>query len=78
MKVGAVAINSFGRWIAGGVPFEAAKSIVKDMDNIQLSGEEKRAAAVARLKEFGYGLAGFLVNLAVELAVAWLREQQKK
>lgn len=77
MKVGAVAINSFGRWIAGGVPFEAAKGIVKDMENSDLSGEEKRAAAVARLKELGYGLAGFLVNLAVELAVAYLKEQQK-
>lgn len=78
MKVGAIAINLFAKQMVGGVPFEAAKGIVMDLQNRDhLTNEQKRAAAVARLQELGYALAGFLVNLAVELAVAWVKEKQK-
>ncbi|MEC4750009.1 hypothetical protein [Methylomicrobium sp. Wu6] len=77
MKVGAIAINLFAKQMVGGVPFEAAKGIVLDLQNRDMTNEEKRAAAVARLQELDYALAGFLVNLAVELAVAWVKEQSK-
>jgi len=77
MKVGAIAINLFAKQLVGGVPFEAAKGIVQDLNDKDMTGEQKRAAAVARLHELGYALAGFLVNLAVELAVAWLKERSK-
>ncbi len=77
MKVGAIAIEQFGRWLIGGVPFAAAKGIVTELNDSDLSNEEKRARAAEKLKSFGYQLAGFMVNLAIELAVAWLKEKQK-
>lgn len=77
MKVGAIAIEQFAKWLVGGVQFEAAKGIVKDLQDKDMTNEEKRIHAVARLKSFGYALAGFLVNLAIELAVAYFREKAK-
>jgi len=78
MKVSAIAINSFAKWIVGGVPFAAAKNIVTELNDTDMTGEEKRQAAVKTLKTFGYALAGFLVNLAIELAVAWVKAQSSK
>jgi len=78
MKISAIAINSFAKWIVGGVPFEAAKGIVTELNDKDMTGEEKRQAAVKTLQTFGYALAGFLVNLAIELAVAWVKSQSNK
>ena len=77
MKVSAFAIEQFGRWVVGGVPFAAAKNVVAALEGSDLSGEEKRQAAITQLRTFGYQLAGFLLNLAVELAVAWLKSKRK-
>ena len=78
MKVSAIAINSFAKWIIGGVPFEAAKGIVTELNDKDLTGEEKRQAAVKTLQTFGYALAGFLVNLAIELAVCYIKNNNPK
>lgn len=75
MKIKAMAINLFARQLIDGVAFESAKRIVTDLDSKDISNEDKRKIAVETLKTFGYALAGFLVNLAIELAVAWLRSK---
>ena len=40
-----------------------------------LSGAEKRQAVKAFLLDSGCSLAGFLLNLIIEIAVAWLEAQ---
>ena len=75
MKVKAIAINLLARQLINGVAFEQAKRIVTDLDDKDISNDDKRKIAVETLKAFGYALAGFLANLAIELAVAWLRSK---
>lgn len=77
MKIKPFVIERFANWLAGGTAFEAAKQIVADFDDPAIPGHEKRAAAIDAFIAIGYGLAGWVVNLVIELAVAWLREQQK-
>lgn len=78
MNVKATAINLFANRIIGGREFGAAKDIVATLEDMSIPGEEKRRLAVARLEQIGYSLAGFMLNLAVELAVAWLNFQLGK
>ena len=75
MKIKAIAINLLARQLINGVAFEQAKNIVTDLDDKDISNEDKRKIAVETLKSFGYALAGFAFNLAIELAVAWLRSK---
>jgi len=78
MKINAIAINSFAKWLVGGVPFESAKRIVAGLNDRDMTGEMKRGLALEELKALGYSLAGFLMNLAIELAVAYMKEIGKK
>lgn len=78
MKVKTIAINLLARQLIDGVAFESAKRIVTELDDKDISNEDKRKIAVETLQVFGYALAGFLVNLAIELAVAWLRSKMDK
>jgi hypothetical protein len=78
MNIKATAINLFANQIIGGREFGAAKDIVATLDNKDLPNEEKRQIAVDRLKTLGYALAGFLLNLAVELAYTYLKTQAGK
>jgi hypothetical protein len=77
MKIAPIAINSFAKFILGGVPFESMKRIVSGLSDKDLSGAQKRNAAIDEFVTLGYALAGWLVNLGVELAVAWLKSKSK-
>jgi len=77
MKLAPLIIERFAKWIVGGVPFESAKRIVTAAADTGLPGEVKRAIAFAQLTALGYDLAGFLINLAIELAVAWLKAKSR-
>lgn len=77
MKVLPVIIEKFAKYRVGGVVFESAKRITESLDNKDLSNEEKKAIAVGQLKAYGYELTGFLFNLAIELAVDYLRAKAK-
>jgi hypothetical protein len=77
VKIKPFVIERFANWLAGGTAFEAAKQIVTFIDDPDKPGAEKRQAAYNAFVAVGYGLAGWVVNLVIELAVAWLREQQK-
>lgn len=78
MNIKATAINLFANQIIGGRAFGAAKDIVATLDNKDLPNEEKRQIAVERLKTLGYALAGFILNLAIELALTYIRTQNKQ
>ena len=77
MKLTPIIIERFAKFIVGGVPFESMKRIVTGLDNSTLSGDNKRFIAVEEFTKMGYALAGALVNLAVELAVVWLKSKSK-
>ncbi|MFZ2172340.1 MAG: hypothetical protein WAW61_22230 [Methylococcaceae bacterium] len=77
MKITPIIIERFAKFIVGGVPFESMKRIVSGLDNKSVSNENKRFLAIDEFKKMGYALAGALVNLAVELAVVWLKSKSK-
>lgn len=53
------------------------KRVVANYNDVDMTGEQKRTAATQEFLKFGYLLTGMLVNLALELAVVWLRSQEK-
>ena len=59
--------------IAGGVEFAAMKSLVTDMEDKDLSGAEKREKVLEDFTQIGYGLAGWVVNALLELAIVYIR-----
>lgn len=76
MKVTPFIIERFAKWILGGVPFESMKRIVADWDNEALTGAEKREAVLHEFATLGYAVASWTINLALELAVAYLRRKE--
>lgn len=75
MNIKALVIERFAKFMFGGVPFESMKRIVADWHSSALSGPEKRQAVLEEFESLGYALAGCLVNLGLELAVAYLKSK---
>jgi len=51
---------------------------VNDLANVEIPGEEKRAMVFTAIKEAGFGMASWLLNLAIEIAVAVLMDKIDK
>lgn len=70
-------LPKIGQSIAG----EYWQSIVQQVKSLgsdsNLTGAEKRERVKDFVLECGADLAGFVLNLAIEVAVAWLAGQQK-
>jgi hypothetical protein len=77
MKVAPIIIERFATWLIGGVPFQSAKRIVAALNDKDMSNTAKRYKAVSELESLGYEIGELLVNLAIELAVAWLKSKAK-
>ena len=75
MKLTPLIIERFAKFILGGVPFESMKRIVRSVNNEALTGAEKRNMAYKEFTTLGYELAEWMVNLGIELAVAWLKSR---
>lgn len=73
MRVIPFLIDNLASLIAGGTEFSAMKSLVKDMQDTGLSGDEKKAKVLDDFGQIGYEIGGWVVNLLLELAVAWLK-----
>ncbi len=58
--------------------WDKVRKVTADLSNEDLTGEEKRAMAISFIKESGWDLASFLLNLAIEIAVALLAAESKK
>lgn len=71
-------ISQFAKIILGGSLFERIKATVERQEAKLLSGAEKRNEVVNELRIIGISGASWLINLGIELAVAWLRNQAKK
>lgn len=78
MKVKAVAIESFAHLLLGSDIFPRVLRVVTRQADNDLTGEQKRAAAIEDFKTVGLELATWATNLAIELAVAWLKTQVQK
>lgn len=73
MNIKATIISNFAKFLIGGDIFERIKGIVLRQDDKQLSGVEKRHAALEEIKIIGLSISTFFINLAIELAVTYLR-----
>lgn len=71
-------ISSFANFIIGSDTFDRVKAVVIRQDNKNLSGIEKREAAFNEIRLIGMGIATWAINLAIELAVSWLRTKAAK
>lgn len=75
MKIKSTAISSFAKFILGGTTFTRLIGIAKRQQDSNLSGAEKREAALADIEMIGLDIGGWAINLGIELAVAWLKSQ---
>jgi len=73
MNVKSVAISSFAKFMIGGKVFDEIKSIVKVYMDADLSGEEKRKQATKDVFDILGAVAGWVVGLGIELAVAYFK-----
>lgn len=77
MKVAPFIIERFAAFIIGDKVFSKIVYSVGTQAYSTKTGAEKRAAAIAQFKEFGLELAEWLLNLGIELAVAWAKSKVK-
>lgn len=78
MNLKSTIISSFASFLLGSDTFDRVKGVVLRQENKDLTGEEKRTAAFNEIKMIGMGIATWALNLAIELAVSWLRTQADK
>lgn len=76
MNITPIIIDRFAAWVAGGVPWSAAKSIVTTLEDRAMTGQEKRRMAMMELEDIGYSLGKVIINLLIELAVLWMKEKR--
>lgn len=76
MKVTPFVIEKFASFLSSGTIFSAMRNIVSDLEDTDLANEEKRQRAISNFKAIGYDIGGWIVNLLLELAVAWLRSKK--
>jgi len=78
MSVKAVVISSFASFLLGSDTFARIKGVVLQQEQKLIEGSKKRDAVLAELQVIGIGVAANLLNLGIELAVAWLKTQTSK
>lgn len=71
MNIQSIAIQSFAKFALGTVIFNKMKDIVSVYQSKDMTGSEKRAAVVKDIEDIGFGLSGWVINLGIELAVAY-------
>ena len=64
--------------LIGSAMWEKVLAVVASLGDSGLNGEEKRAMAIQALKNIGWGLGQWTMNLAIEIAVAWLDNEAQK
>lgn len=61
------------RQLVGSANWDEIRAMVAELAGTALTGDEKRALAVQGLRTLGVTLASWLLNLAIEAAVAWAK-----
>ena len=54
-----------------GTPFAAIKSLVADLENSDLPGADRKAKVLADFEQIGYGLASWIVDTLLQLALLY-------
>ncbi len=75
MKIAPYVIESFAKFILSGKTFYHLAAAVDYQQVTGKTGPEKRAAVIAQFKAMGFELAEWLLNLGIELAVAWAKSK---
>lgn len=75
MKLTPIIIESFAKFVAGGREWAAMKQLVGDINHQGWTGAEKRRVVLSDFAAIGYDIAGWVANLLLELAVAWIKER---
>ena len=78
MAIKATIISGFAKIVLGSSLFDRIKATVIRVDNDNIPGSEKRDAVLNELRIIGISAATYLLNLGIELCVAWLRIQADK
>lgn len=73
-----MALSGAIKMLVGGTIWAQIKDAVLSVSNAEISGEEKKAMVIASLKSAGIALAGWALNLALEIAVAVLLKASAK
>lgn len=68
-------INQLGAALASGAMFHSIKDSVQKVESRDLSGAEKKTIVVNELQAIGCTLAGWLLNVLLELAVAFVKQK---
>ena len=76
MNIKALFINRFSSWLLSSEVWGHAQAAVNIVESPDKTGPEKREAALDLLKAVFGGLASLTLNLAVELAVCYLKEKR--
>ena len=76
MNIKSLLIDRFSSWVLGGEAWGQIQAAVHIVDDVELTGSEKRERVLEMLVKIGIGIAGYLINLGLELAVAKLRSTQ--
>lgn len=76
MNIKKILIDRFATWVLGHDLWGKAQGIVNILKDETISGKEKQAQALDMLENMGLAALGFLLNLAIELAVAKLKFSQ--
>lgn len=73
MKVKSVIITSFAKMLLGGRVFSQIRGAVEAWEDKEMSGAQKRQAVRGYLSTMISDVAGWAINLGIELAVAALK-----
>lgn len=77
MNIKSLLIDRFSSFVLGGEAWGQIQAAVNIVEDPNRTGSEKREQALDLLKRLGIALAGYLINLGLELAVAKLREKSQ-
>lgn len=77
MVIKQVAISSFAKFMIGGSIFKEIKNIVETYLNAELTGQQKREQAFKDCMDILQGVAGWVIGLGIELAVAYFKTLEK-
>ena len=76
MKITPFVIERFASFLIGSQVFDRIKAVVARQEEKDLPGGAKRLAALNELEVLGIELAQWIVNLGLELAVAYFRNRK--
>ena len=75
MNFKAILLDNFSKVLLGSQAWGDLQAIVKICEDSSLAGQQKRLNAIDKAKDLGIDLLGFMLNLGLELAVAYIRLQ---